>query len=125
MKSGRCGFNAPILDKEIQGKQEEAEDEQARSGGATALMRKAADRVQKTRGDDTEAGFGAGQVKWPDGFKARKITPKGGDLVFHPKRDFRAMAPEISAAQEEKTVTETGQQTQRRTSSPIKHGTSP
>jgi hypothetical protein len=112
------------LNEEIEGEEEEAQDEEESTEGETALG-KAADGVEEASGDYAEPGFGARKVEGSRGFVAGKIAAEGRELIFHPVGEFVAIAPEIQGAEQENPIAETSQQTQSRTRTPIKHGTSP
>src|SRR5580692_8695192 len=87
--------------------------------------REAADGVKKAGRDYAEARFGARKIKRPDGFVAGEIAAEGGEFIFHPEREFFAVAPKIQRAEKENTIAEASQQTESRTRTPMKHGTSP
>jgi hypothetical protein len=112
------------LNEEIEGEEEEAQDEEESAEGEAALG-KAADGVEEASGDYAEARFGARKVERSGGFVAGEITAEGGEFVFHPDGEFVAIAPEIQGTEQENPIAEASQQTQSRTRTPIKHGTSP
>jgi hypothetical protein len=82
------------LDKEVECEEEEAEDKKEGAEGEAAL-REAADGMEKAGRDHAEARFRARKVKGADGFVAGKIAAEGGKFIFHPQRDFFAIAPQI------------------------------
>jgi hypothetical protein len=112
------------LDEEVEGEEEQAEDEEEGTEGEAALG-ETADRVEEASGDYAETGFGARKVERPDRFIARQIAAEGGELVLHPGGELVAITPEVQGAEQENPIAQTSQQTQSRTRTPIKHGTSP
>jgi hypothetical protein len=112
------------LDEEVEGEQEQTEDEEEGAEGEAALG-EAADGVEEANGNYAEARFGARKIEGPRGFVAGEIAAEGGEFVFHPNGEFVAVAPKIQGAEQENPIAETSQQTQSRTRTPIKHGTSP
>jgi hypothetical protein len=80
------------LDEEVEGEEEQAEDEEEGAEGEAALG-ETADRVEEASGDYAEAGFGARKIERPDRFIAGQIAAEGGELVFHPGREFVAITP--------------------------------
>jgi hypothetical protein len=113
-----------VLDEEVEGEEEETQDEEEGAEGKAAL-REAADGIEKAGGDYAEARLGARQIKGTDGFVAGQIAAEGGKFIFHPKGEFFAVAPEIEKAEKKYTIAEASEQTESRTRTPIKHGTSP
>jgi hypothetical protein len=112
------------LDEEVEGEKKEAQDEEESAQGEAAL-REAADRVEKAGGNYAETRFGAGQIKRADRFIAGQIAAEGGEFIFHPERELFAIAPQIERAEKKNTIAEASQQTESRTRTPMKHGTSP
>jgi hypothetical protein len=112
------------LDEEVESEEEQAEDQEEGAEGEAALG-KAADGVKEASRDYSESGFCARKIKGTDGFVAREIAAEGRELVFHPGGEFVAIAPQIERAEQENSIAETSQQTQSRTRTPVKHGTSP
>jgi hypothetical protein len=113
-----------VLDKEVEGEEEETQDEEKGAEGKAAL-REAADGMEDSGGDYAEARLRARQVKGADGFVAGQIAAEGGKFIFHPEGEFFAVAPEIQKAEKKNTIAEASEQTESRTRTPIKHGTSP
>jgi hypothetical protein len=82
------------LDEEIEGEEEEAQHEEEGTRGKVAMW-EAADGMKKAGGNYAEARFGSGEIKRTDGFVAGQIPAEGGKLIFHPEREFFAIAPQI------------------------------
>jgi hypothetical protein len=92
------------LDEEVESEEEQAEDEEEGAEGEAALG-KAADGVKEASRDCAEPGFCARKIKGTDGLVARETTAEGRELIFHPGREFVAIAPEIKRAKQENTIT--------------------
>jgi hypothetical protein len=116
--------DARELDKEIEGEEEEAQDEEEGAEGEAAPG-EAADGAEKAGGNYAETRFGAGKIKGTDGFVTGQIAAEGGEFVFHPEREIFAVVPQIKGAEKKNTIAEASQQTESRTRTPMKHGTSP